>query len=143
MSRALKPTGQWYSAYERELAAIAYCFIQWRHSLEGCPGGVTVMTDHKPLTLLMDQQVLSRSQTRWIWLGLFQSIQPKITYQPRSILSQMHSQGADPKFKLNPRNKTRSSSRTDYVQLKAKNQKIRDFFLQRHCLRVWRKLSSR
>ena len=40
------------------------------------------MIDHKPLTLLMDQQVLSRSQTRWIRLGLFQSIQPKITYQP-------------------------------------------------------------
>ena len=39
------------------------------------------MTDHKPLTLLMDQQVLSRSQTRWIRLGLFQSIQLKITYQ--------------------------------------------------------------
>ena len=27
MSRALKPTKQWYSAYERELAAIAYYFI--------------------------------------------------------------------------------------------------------------------
>ena len=40
------------------------------------------MTDHKPLTLLMDQQVLSRSQTQWIRLGLFQSIQPKILYQP-------------------------------------------------------------
>ena len=40
------------------------------------------MTDHKPLTLLMDQQVLSWSQTRWIRLGLSQSIQPKVTYQP-------------------------------------------------------------
>ena len=39
------------------------------------------MIDHKPLTLLMDQQVLSRSQTRWIRLGLFQSIQPKIVHQ--------------------------------------------------------------
>ena len=39
------------------------------------------MTDDKPLALLMDQQVLSRSQTRWIRLGLFQSIQPKIPYQ--------------------------------------------------------------
>ena len=28
MSRALKPTEQWYSAYERELMAIAYYFIQ-------------------------------------------------------------------------------------------------------------------
>ena len=40
------------------------------------------MMDHKPLTLPMDQQVLSRPQTRWIRLGLFQSIQPKIIYQP-------------------------------------------------------------
>ena len=82
MSRAFKPTEQRYSAYERELAAVAYCFIQWRHYLEGCPGGVTVVTDHKPLTLLMDQQVLSRSQTHWIRLGLFQSIQPAIKYLP-------------------------------------------------------------
>ena len=53
-----------------------------RHYLEGCPGGVTVVTDHKPLTLLMDRQVLSRSQTHWIRLGLFHSIQPKIKYLP-------------------------------------------------------------
>ena len=39
------------------------------------------MTDHKPLTVLTDQQTLSWSQTRWIQLGLFQSIQPKIIYQ--------------------------------------------------------------
>ena len=78
ISRAFKPIKQWYSACKRELAVVAYCFIQWRHYLEGCPGGVTVVTDHKSLTLLMDQQVLSRSQTRWIRLGLFQSIQPKI-----------------------------------------------------------------
>ena len=81
MSRALKPTEQQYTAYERELAAMAYCFIQWRHYLKGCPRVVTVMTDHKPLALLMDQQVLSRSQARWIRLRLFQSIQPKILYQ--------------------------------------------------------------
>ena len=82
MSRALKPAEQRYSAYERELAAVAYCFIQWRHYLEGCPGGVTVVTDHQPLTLLMSQQVLSRVQTRWIRLGFFQSIRPVIKYQP-------------------------------------------------------------
>ena len=45
--------------------------------------GVSLLvTDHKPLTLLIDQQVLSQSQTRWIRLGLFQSIQPKIKYLP-------------------------------------------------------------
>ena len=41
-----------------------------------------MIIDYKPLKLLMDQQVLSRSQTRWIRLGLFQSIHPKIKYQP-------------------------------------------------------------
>ena len=54
MGRALKPTEQQYSADERELTAIAYCFIQWRHYLKGCPGGVTVITDHQPLTHLME-----------------------------------------------------------------------------------------
>ena len=63
MSRALKPTEQRYSAYERELAAVAFCCIQWRHYLEGCPGGVTVVTDHQPLTHLMEQQVLSQTQS--------------------------------------------------------------------------------
>ena len=41
-----------------------------------------MVTDHQPLTLLMNQQVLSRVQTRWIRLGVFQSIQPTIRYQP-------------------------------------------------------------
>ena len=54
MSRRLKPTEQRYSTYERELAVVAYCLQSWRHYLEGCPGGVTVVTDHQPLTRLMD-----------------------------------------------------------------------------------------
>ena len=46
MSRALKPTEQQYLAYERELVAITYYFIQWQYYLEGCPGGIIVITDH-------------------------------------------------------------------------------------------------
>ena len=53
MSKALKPLARRYSAYEHELAAVAYCFLQWRHHLEGCPGGVNAIIDHQPLTLLM------------------------------------------------------------------------------------------
>ena len=40
------------------------------------------MTDHQTLRSLMDQQILTRAQTRWIKLGLFQSISPKIVYNP-------------------------------------------------------------
>ena len=81
-SKTLKASEMKYSAYERELAAIAYCFMVWRHYIEGCPGGVTVLTDHQTLRSLMDQPVLTRVQTRWLRLGLFQSIVPKIQYQP-------------------------------------------------------------
>ena len=49
--------------------------------MEGCPGGVTLVTDHQPLVRLMDQQVLTRIQTRWLRLGLSQSICPTIKYQ--------------------------------------------------------------
>ena len=82
LSRKLRPSEQRYSAYERELAAVAYYLINWRHYIEGCPGGITVITDHKPLTNLMDQSQFTRAQMRWVRLGLFQSINPKIKYQP-------------------------------------------------------------
>ena len=83
LSRKLSKTERNYSPYERELAAVAYMLIQWRHYLEGAPGGVTVLTDHEPLVRFRKQAVLSRSQTRWWRLGLFESIKPDIKYQPR------------------------------------------------------------
>ena len=64
LSRQLKPSEYKYSAYELETSAVAYCFSNWRHYIEGCPGGVAVVTDHKPLTNLMDQQQLTRAQMR-------------------------------------------------------------------------------
>ena len=39
-----------------------------------------MVTDHQPLTHLMEQQVLSRMQSRWVRLGLLQSINPKFKY---------------------------------------------------------------
>ena len=44
--------------------------------MEGCPGGVTVITDHQHLVRLMDQLYLTRIQIRWLRLGLFQSKWP-------------------------------------------------------------------
>ena len=43
------------------------------------------MTDHQPLIFLMQQQVLSRTQSRWVLLGLFQFIQPKMQYNPGKV----------------------------------------------------------
>ena len=40
-----------------------------------------MITKHQPLTHLMEQQILSWLQSRWLRLGLFQSIQPKMVYQ--------------------------------------------------------------
>ena len=57
MSRTLRPAERKYSAYERELAPMAFCFVKWPHYLEGCPGGVKLVTDHKTLTSLMSQEV--------------------------------------------------------------------------------------
>ena len=59
-----------------------YSLQSWRHYLEGCSGGVKVATNHEPLAYLMDQQVLTRVQMRWLRLELFQSIVPTIKYQP-------------------------------------------------------------
>ena len=41
-----------------------------------------MITDHQSLIRYMDQPILSWVQTRWLHLGLFQSIQPTIKYQP-------------------------------------------------------------
>ena len=60
----------------------------------------------------------------------------------RLILSETHFQGADPKFKFNPRNKTTSSSSMENNQLKAKMWKNQGVFLQQHHQRVWRELRS-
>ncbi|GAB5504825.1 MAG: hypothetical protein Pyrs2KO_34800 [Pyruvatibacter sp.] len=79
-SRRLSKSEQNYSVYERELLGIAYCLMQWRHYLEGCPGLVTVFTDHQPLTNFMDQKMMSRPQARWLRAGHFLSIKPKIQY---------------------------------------------------------------
>ena len=44
-----------------------------------------MVTDRQPLVCLMDQEVVTQIQTRWLRLGLFQSIRPTIKYQPRKV----------------------------------------------------------
>ena len=82
LSRRLKDAETRYSAYDKELCAVVYAFNHWRHYLEGCEQRVRVLTDHLPLTYLLDQPTLSRTQTRWVQSGMIQSIYPKIEYIP-------------------------------------------------------------
>ena len=36
-----------------------------------------MVTDHQPLTHLMEQQVLSQTQSQWVQIGLLHSLNPK------------------------------------------------------------------
>ena len=49
--------------------------------MEGCLGGVIVVKNHQPLVHIIHQQVLTQFQTRWLRLGLVQSIRPTIKYR--------------------------------------------------------------
>ncbi len=50
---------------EQELLAVVHALTVWRCYLEGCPGGVQMLTDHAPNTLLPTKNDLSRRQARW------------------------------------------------------------------------------
>ena len=54
-----------YPVHEFELLAIFKALKQWRHLLIGS-GKITIYTDHKPLTHLLEQDKLSSRQERWI-----------------------------------------------------------------------------
>jgi len=56
-----------YPTGEQELLALGKSFQHWHCYLEGCKGGVTVVTDHKPNTFLDSKPPtqLSRRQVGW------------------------------------------------------------------------------
>ena len=69
-----------YKIHDKELLAIVYSFMQWRHFLAGSPHQVTVFSDHKNLAYFQDARVLNRCQARWAhFLTRFDF---KITYRP-------------------------------------------------------------
>ena len=55
MSHTLSLAERKYFTYEHELETMAFCFVKWCHYLEGYPGGVKLVTNHKMLTSLMSQ----------------------------------------------------------------------------------------
>ena len=53
-----------YSTGEQELLGLIKALKEWRCYLEGCDG-LTLVTDHHPLTWFSSQPTLSRRQARW------------------------------------------------------------------------------
>lgn len=53
-----------YTTTEQEMLGLIKALREWRCYLEGCRG-LTLVTDHNPLTFFAGQTVLSRRQARW------------------------------------------------------------------------------
>jgi hypothetical protein len=63
-SRKLTEAEQNYHTTDREMLAVVHALEIWRCYLEGAVG-VTVVTDHNPLTWFRTQPILSKRQVRW------------------------------------------------------------------------------
>src|SRR5204863_6059060 len=64
-SRKLSPAEQNYDIHDKELLAIMDAFKHWRHYLQGAKHEVSVITDHKNLTLFTTTKTLNKRQVRW------------------------------------------------------------------------------
>ena len=64
-SAKLTPPERNYTTGEQELLAVYQALCEWRCYVEGAVG-LTLVTDHNPLTYLQTQQTLSRRQARWM-----------------------------------------------------------------------------
>ena len=63
-SHKFSDTERGYGTGEQEMLGIVLALMEWRCYLEGCKG-LTVVTDHNPLTYFTVQPTLSRRQARW------------------------------------------------------------------------------
>jgi hypothetical protein len=82
-----------YTTGEQELLGLIKALKEWRCYLEGC-AGLTLVTDHNPLTWFSSQPTLSRRQARWSeFLSRFHPFQVKYrpgSTNPADSLSRLH-----------------------------------------------------
>lgn len=72
-----------YEIYDKELLAVILAFQEWRAELEGAPGPVKILSDHKNLEYFMTTKMLNRRQARWAeYLSRFNF---KIEYRPGKL----------------------------------------------------------
>ena len=69
-----------YTVYEKELLAIVYALVEWKHYLHGSSHRTIIVSDHQPLKWLLTQSSVSARVTRWLdFMGQFHI---GITYKP-------------------------------------------------------------
>lgn len=102
-----------YPTGEQELLAVVKGFQHWRCYLEGCKGGVTVVTDHKPNTFLSSkpptqlsrrqvgwQQFLSRFEYKWEYRKGIYNIADPLSRQPALMNMLIHESPEGPSREL-------------------------------------------
>lgn len=102
-----------YPTGEQELLAVVKSFQHWRCYLEGCKGGVTVVTDHKPNTFLDTkpstqlsrrqvgwQQFLSRFDYRWEYRKGVYNIADPLSRNPALMTTVIHQSPSGPSQEL-------------------------------------------
>jgi transposase InsO family protein len=65
-SHKFTSTERGYHTGEQELLGVILALQEFRCYVQGCVGGLTVDTDHEPLTFLRTQEVLPRKKARWL-----------------------------------------------------------------------------
>ncbi|KAK4517547.1 uncharacterized protein ATC70_000887 [Mucor velutinosus] len=78
-SKKLSQAEQKLPAQERELIAIIHALRTWRCFVDGCQGGYTVYSDHKPLIYFKSQLNPTPRLVRWI--ADYEAFSPNIEYK--------------------------------------------------------------
>ncbi|CEP06777.1 hypothetical protein, partial, partial [Parasitella parasitica] len=78
-SKKLSKAEQKLPAQERELIAIMHALRTWRCFIDGCQGGYTVYSDHKPLVYFQSQVNPTPRLVRWI--ADYELFSPNIEYK--------------------------------------------------------------
>ena len=79
-SRKLSEAQQRYTVTARELLAITEALRFWKIELHGCVGGLTIYSDHRPLSYLRSVQPLGDMHARW--LQTIESIPFTLVHKP-------------------------------------------------------------